>query len=104
MGKMKKIKIIKTKQPMKLSVKSIFLTLLVATLCLPAMAQRLEHKLYVSKPGEKIYRLPAIACTVDGTLIAVSDDRYNHGSDVGYAKPIDIMCRLSEDNGLTWKT
>lgn len=89
---------------MKRNVICGLLTILVASLCLPVMAQRIEQKLFVSKPGETIYRIPAIACTIDGTLIAVSDNRYNHGSDVGYAKPIDIMCRLSHDNGVTWQS
>ncbi len=48
------------------------------------------------------YRIPAIASTVNGTLVAVSDDRYTHGRDVGWALPIDILCRLSQDGGETW--
>ena len=87
---------------MKKTVLTGLLTLWVASLSLPAFAQKMEQALYVSKPSERIYRIPAIACTVDGTLIAVSDNRYHHGSDVGYAQPIDIMFRLSHDNGQAW--
>ena len=78
------------------------LALWVTSVSSPLFAQKIEQALYVSKPGERIYRIPAVACTVDGTLIAVSDNRYSHGSDVGYAQPIDIMFRLSHDNGLNW--
>lgn len=46
------------------------------------------------------YRIPAIAQAKDGTLIAVSDYR-PCGMDIGYGR-VDIMARVSEDNGLTW--
>ena len=78
------------------------LTLLVASLWMPAIAQRLAQKLYITKPSETIYRIPAITCTADGTLIAVADNRNHHGNDAGYSMPIDIMYRLSHDNGKTW--
>lgn len=87
---------------MKRNILTALVTLLFFSCFLPALAQRNEMKLYSSIKDTRIYRIPAIACTKNGTLIAVSDNRYDHGSDVGYAKPIDIMCRLSKDNGETW--
>ena len=51
------------------------LALWVTSVSSPLFAQKIEQALYVSKPGERIYRIPAVACTVDGTLIAVSDNR-----------------------------
>ncbi len=46
------------------------------------------------------YRIPAIATTKNGTLIAVADYRYCY-SDIGFG-PVDLHYRLSHDNGLTW--
>ncbi|MBO6190501.1 MAG: exo-alpha-sialidase [Alloprevotella sp.] len=46
------------------------------------------------------YRIPALAKTNDGTLIAVADYRYCK-ADIGNG-PIDIHFRLSTDNGQTW--
>ena len=82
----------------------LLLLLTTLTLCLPVGAQQVRQDLYTSIPDQRIYRIPAIAKADDGTLIAISDCRYDHGSDVGNAKPIDIMCRLSHDNGLTWES
>ena len=46
------------------------------------------------------YRIPALARTNDGTLIAVADYRYCK-ADIGNG-PIDIHFRLSTDDGQTW--
>lgn len=46
------------------------------------------------------YRIPAIACTKDGTLVALSDYRFC-GSDIGYGR-VDIVGRNSHDNGQSW--
>ncbi len=46
------------------------------------------------------YRIPAIAVTRDGTLVAVSDYRYCR-ADIGAGR-IDLHFRTSSDNGQTW--
>lgn len=46
------------------------------------------------------YRIPAIAVSKKGQLIAVTDRRYCH-FDIGYGR-IDIVARTSRDNGRTW--
>ncbi|MBQ0049730.1 MAG: exo-alpha-sialidase [Bacteroidales bacterium] len=46
------------------------------------------------------YRIPALACTRKGQLIAMTDDRYC-GADIGYGR-VDILARMSKDNGKTW--
>lgn len=53
-------------------------------------------------PGAKgiPYRIPAIATNKKGHLIALSDYRYC-GADIGFGQ-IDIVGRISEDNGKTW--
>ncbi len=56
---------------------------------------------------EKSYRIPAIATTGTGRIIAVSDYRHNlddigrdnHGTGT---KRIDLVARTSDDNGKTW--
>lgn len=51
------------------------------------------------------YRIPAIACTTTGRLIAVCDYRINN-SDIGCSElnggRIDILVRYSDDNGESW--
>lgn len=46
------------------------------------------------------YRIPAIAKAYNNTLIAISDKRWC-GADIGFGH-IDIVARLSNDNGETW--
>lgn len=46
------------------------------------------------------YRIPAIATTRKGDLIAMSDYRYC-GGDIGNGQ-VDIVARISRDNGRTW--
>ena len=55
------------------------------------------------------YRIPALARTFDGALVAVCDLRYS-GNDIGAARTfgsktnrIDIVGRVSLDNGKTWE-
>ena len=60
------------------------------------------------------FRIPALAQTKDGTLIAVTDLRYNHTADIGkfgahgewnprdHIHRVDIIVKRSTDNGLTW--
>lgn len=54
-------------------------------------------------PNSIPYRIPALAVTKDGTLIAVSDYRHS-GTDIGVTEygRIDLHYSLSYDNGNTW--
>ena len=54
-------------------------------------------------PSDIPYRIPALAVTNDGTLIAVADYRHS-GTDIGVTDKgrIDLHYRLSHDNGNTW--
>lgn len=53
-------------------------------------------------------RIPSIARLHDGTLLAITDARYNNGQDLGKgydtANPIDLFGKTSSDNGATWST
>jgi len=72
-------------------------------LALPACADDTSDE-----PSEEIftttglpnYRIPAIACTRRGTLVAVADYRYG-GNDIGYGS-VELRRRISRDNGATW--
>ena len=48
------------------------------------------------------YRIPAIVQLGDGRLLAIADDRHNKDSDIGSNQGIDIVGKLSDDNGKTW--
>jgi len=50
--------------------------------------------------GSKNYRIPAIARTANGTLVATFDIRYNHGGDL--PANIDVGVSRSRDGGKTW--
>lgn len=50
--------------------------------------------------GSKSYRIPAIITAADGSLITVTDKRWNHSGDL--AAKIDPVVRRSTDNGKTW--
>ena len=54
-------------------------------------------------PKDIPYRIPALACTQSGTLIAVADYRHS-GTDIGVTNNgrIDLRYSLSHDNGNTW--
>lgn len=60
----------------------------------------LEQPLFATHKDMVPYRIPAIAVTPKGTLIAVSDYR-PCGGDIGYGR-VDLRYRLSDDNGHTW--
>ena len=53
--------------------------------------------------GDIPYRIPAIAVTKDGTMVAIADYRHS-GTDIGVTNygRIDLHYRLSYDNGNTW--
>ena len=46
------------------------------------------------------YRIPAIAVTAEGNLVAVADYRFCR-ADIGFGH-IDLHCRISNDNGKHW--
>lgn len=46
------------------------------------------------------YRIPSLATTTNGTLLAITDARYEDASDVPGV--IDMFVRRSTDNGTTW--
>ena len=48
------------------------------------------------------YRIPAIATAYNGDVIALGDYR-PCGYDIGWGE-VDIHCRISKDNGLSWST
>ncbi len=59
--------------------------------------------IFITKPGNIPYRIPAIARAHNGDLIAVADYRHS-GADIGMAPygRIDLHARISKDNGVTW--
>lgn len=56
--------------------------------------------LYITNPGQKPFRIPALAKTKSGRLLAFSDYRPN-GNDIGFGE-VDIQLRTSDDNGANW--
>lgn len=56
--------------------------------------------LFASYQRQRPYRIPAIARSQKGELLAVSDDRYC-GADIGYGR-VDLVYKVSKDNGRTW--
>ena len=48
------------------------------------------------------YRIPAIVPLADGRLLAIADDRHNSDTDIGSNRGIDIVGKVSNDNGKTW--
>lgn len=60
-----------------------------------------SQTLWDNPDGENYYRIPAIASTSDGHVVAVSDYRYNDAWDLGHHR-IDLLVKHSTDNGKTW--
>ena len=55
------------------------------------------------KSPKKQYRIPAIIVADNGNIIAIADDRYTHGGDIGlYKGLIDIVYKVSKDGGKNW--
>ena len=67
---------------------------------MPAFETAFEQPLFKTLPGQTPYRIPAIATTRGGSLIAVTDYR-PCGSDIGYGL-VNLHYRLSHNNGRTW--
>jgi sialidase-1 len=67
---------------------------------LPLAVPDLEHVLAVrGVGGYRQYRIPALAVSMRGTLLAAYDGRPNLDD---LPNPIDLLLRRSTDNGLTW--
>ena len=54
------------------------------------------------EPRIACYRIPALATTPSGTLLAAADQRLNTCQDLGRNPDIDIVLRRSTDHGRTW--
>lgn len=49
------------------------------------------------------YRIPAIIVADNGNIIAIADNRYNHGGDIGAVRGlIDVVYKVSRDGGYNW--
>lgn len=60
----------------------------------------MEQPLFKTLPGQTPYRIPAIASTHNGTLLAITDYR-PCGGDIGFGR-VDLRYRFSANNGMTW--
>lgn len=63
----------------------------------------IPHRQTLAQPGQygsKNYRIPGLATSNEGTLLAVYDIRYDHNGDI--PAHVDVGLRRSTDNGLTW--
>ena len=52
--------------------------------------------------NSKYFRIPALICTSNGTILAAADRRYEKTEDLGKSSKIDVIVRRSEDLGATW--
>ena len=59
-----------------------------------------QTNLFITDGTRKPYRIPALAKAHNGHILAISDYR-PCGSDIGYGE-VDIVARISTDNGATW--
>lgn len=59
-----------------------------------------ERTLFYTPRDGHPYRIPAIATAVNGDIFAICDYR-PCGNDIGYGE-VDLVCRVSSDNGVTW--
>ena len=55
---------------------------------------------YLNTHGSRYYRIPAIATAMNGWLVAVTDKRWGSNGDL--PNNIDVVARVSKDNGKTW--
>jgi len=66
----------------------------------PPLPTPCGEPLYVSgQDGYRTYRIPALAVTTQGTLLAFCEGRKNSASDTG---DIDLLVKRSTDQGRTW--
>ena len=59
-----------------------------------------ERTLFYTPRDGHPYRIPAIATAPNGDIFAICDYR-PCGNDIGYGE-VDLVCRVSSDNGVTW--
>ena len=52
--------------------------------------------------NRQYYRIPAVVQQPDGKLLAIADDRHGSDYDIGSNRGIDIVGKISDDNGKTW--
>ncbi len=76
------------------------MTSALAVLCLTLAASAQTVLYHTGDSTGYPYRIPAIATTVKGQIVALSDWR-PCGNDIGYGR-VDIHGRISHDNGKTW--
>lgn len=76
-------------------------TALLLALAAPAPAAQIDQApLWTSgRDGYHTYRIPALAVTTEGTLLAFCEGRKNSRSDSG---DIDLLCKRSTDAGDSW--
>ena len=55
---------------------------------------------YLNTYGSRYYRIPAIATAKNGWLVSVTDKRYGSNGDL--PNNIDVVARVSKDQGATW--
>ena len=69
----------------------------------PTVAEPLCDSVCLYRPGDygsTNWRIPALLCLDDGTLLAVNDKRKYNETDL--PEDIDVVYRLSRDKGYTW--
>ena len=55
---------------------------------------------YLNTHGSRYYRIPALTTAKNGWLVAVTDKRWGSNGDL--PNNIDVVARVSKDNGATW--
>ena len=56
-----------------------------------------------TKTPTQHYRIPAIIVADNGNIIAIADNRYTHGGDIGVTTGlIDVVYKVSKDGGKNW--
>jgi sialidase-1 len=84
------------------SILSLFCVLTAVTLAIAADAQAILSPVFTSgTEGYHTYRIPAIAVTTNGTVLAFCEGRRTTGSDSG---DIDLLVKRSTDGGKTWSS
>ncbi len=79
--------------------RTLLILALTAVLLQPAAAPLAEQDLATAGAGSPFYRIPALAVTTNGTLLAAYDARPTLGD---LPSPIALVMRRSIDNGRTW--
>ena len=77
----------------------LFLTVFSFISCTSLPPAQPQDLFKAGESGHKIYRIPSIITTNDGTLLAFAEGRVDGGGDTG---DINMVMRRSEDNGNSW--